>query len=538
MGIDVKQYQAPGPVGARFIASRGPIDIIMGPAGSGKTVASCIKGPLTSAAYMPICKDGRVRVKLVCVRDTYRDFARTALASWHEMFPIGHPWQRPEKGYEGGQDRPVKHHLIWEAWRGPEKVIVEFSLETGAIGDNNVMQFVKGYEVSMAWGNEIDLLDPSVPGALFMRTGRYPPVAQIADSELQRVSKDGREAMRKMGITVAADELVLPRMFWGDMNPPDIDHPILKECGYNDKEARNPAYNFFEQPGGLDPLAENRVGRPRSAYEMDLVAMPEHISRRMVHGKAGYAQDGKPIYPEFNDKIHVADQALDPLPNVPLSVGFDAGGSPAGVIGQFLPNGQLRLLDEICAEPGTGVARFAMMTYELLIDRYAGFVFREAFGDPSAFYGADTQNGELAFMQTLGKALSLNIFPTESNEPGLRQDAVRWYLAGVIDQSTPRMIISPRCKKIIGGFAAHYKLTKQASIGGTDKLAAVKNEYSHPHDGLQYLCLGHRGAAGVMEDAAKLGRPDNVMTMQQLRDQRAARHQQPARPGDFNVWDV
>ncbi|NTF67699.1 hypothetical protein [Rhizobium rhizogenes] len=537
MGIDVKQYQPPGPVGARFIASRGPIDIIMGPAGSGKTVASCIKGPLTSAAYMPVCKDGRVRVKLVCVRDTYRDFARTALASWHEMFPIGHPWQRPDKGYEGGQDRPVKHHLIWEAWRGPEKVIVEFSLETGAIGDNNVMQFVKGYEVSMAWGNEVDLLDPSVPGALFMRTGRYPPVSMIADSELQRVSKDGREAMRKMGLTVDPSETVLPRMFWGDMNPPDIDHPILKECGYEDKETKNPAYNFFEQPGGLDAGAENRVGRPRSAYEMDLIAMPEHMSRRMVHGKPGYSQDGKPVYPEFNLSVHVADQPIVPTAGLGLTIGIDAGGSPAATIGQPQPNGQERLLAELVTEPGTGPTRFGQMLIDLLIQQFPGLPILAAWGDPAAFMGGDTVTGEFNWIQVVQGIIRTPINPAPSNEPHIRQEAVRWHLAGMIDGHTPRYLVDPRCKRMIGGFAGHYKLTKLASVSGTDKLAVVKNEYSHPHDGEQYRLLGYRGLASVIGDAARSALPTGIVSLQQARDQRAARHQQPARPGDFDVWN-
>lgn len=534
MGIDVQRYLPPGPVGAAFIKSRGPIDIIMGPAGSGKTVASCIKGPRIAAEYMPVCKDGRVRFKLACVRDTYRDFARTALASWHEMFPIGHPWQRPDKGYEGGQDRPVKHHLIWEAWRGPDKIICEFTFETGAIGDQNVEQFIKGYEVSAGWGNEVDLLDPRVPGLLFQRTGRFPPVSMIAPSELQRVSRDGREAMRKMGLTVADDEVVLPRLFWGDMNPPDIDHPVLAECTGNAERPKNPAYNFFQQPSGLSAQAENRVGKPRSSYELEQATQPEHITRRMVHGLPGYAQDGKPVYPEFDQRLHVADQPLQPAIGVPLSIGKDAGGSPAGTVCQFMPNGQLRILAELCSEPGTGPARYSQMFFELLIDQFPGYPIREAWGDPAAFYGADTTAGELAWMQTVSKALSIQILPAPSNEPHIRQEAVRWYLGAPIDATTPRMIIDPRCKMLIGGFAAHYKLTKQASVSGTDRLDVVKNKYSHPHDALQYVCLGHRGMHVVMDDASRLGRAKNVVTIAQARAAEAARKNRT----NFNVFDV
>lgn len=535
MGLSLTHYEPPGPVGNAFILSRGPLDFIMGPAGSGKTVCSVVKGPRLAASYMPVCKDGWVRFKQVVVRNTYRDFARTYLASWYEMFPEAHPWT---VSHEGGQDRPIRHRMQWEALRGSQKVKVDFILETGAIGDHNIEQFVKGYEVSAASGNECDLLDPNVHGLLYQRTGRYPPVDQISPAELDRVSRDGRASMREMGLQIDDGETVLPRVYWGDMNPPDVDHQILKDCGYGEHvDVKRPGYRLFHQPGGLDINAENRKGKPRSSYELEAATQPASIVRRMVHGLPGYVQDGNPVYPEFNQRLHVADQPLTPRPGVPLSTGMDAGGSPAGVVGQFLPNGQLLLLAELCAEPGCGPNRFATMIYEMLIDQFPGMPFREAWGDPAAFMGADTQNGELHWMGTVGKALSLNIMPTETNEPSMRQEAVRWYLTGMIDGQTPRLLIDPRCKRIIGGFAAHYKLTKQASMGATDKMAVVKNEYSHPHDALQYMCLGHRGLPGVISDSAQLGRPGNVMTIQQARDQRQARDL-AGRRRDFNVWDV
>jgi hypothetical protein len=536
MAVSIQSYKPPGPVGAAFIQSRGPIDIIMGPAGSGKTVASCVKGPMLAASYMPVCRDGRVRVKLICVRDTYRDFARTALASWHEMFPVGHPWQRADKGYEGGQDRPVRHHLEWEAFRGPDRIIVEFTLETGAIADNNVMQFVKGYEVSMAWGNEVDMMSPEVPGALFMRTGRYPPVDKIAPSELDRVSRDGREAMRKMGMTVDATELVLPRMFWGDMNPPDVDHQLLKEVGWEDPDTKNPAYNFFRQPGGLDAQAENRVGRPRSAYEMDLRAMSEPLARRMVHGLPGYAQDGKPVYPEYNERLHRADQPLAPTPGRGITIGIDAGGSPAATIGQPQANGQDRLLAELVTEPNTGPTRFATMLLELLMTQFVGLPILGIWADPSAFHGGDSESGEYNWVLSVQKTLRFPINPAPSNEPGIRQEAVRMGLTGMIDGMTPRYLVSPVCKVMVGGFAAHYKLTKQASISGTNKLSVFKNEYSHPHDAEQYRRLGYIGLSNVIAAGSAANLPANVAS---LHDQRLARNQpKPQRQGDFSVWDV
>ncbi len=158
---------------------------------------------------------------------------------------------------------------------------------------------------------------------------------------------------------------------------------------------------------------------------------------------------------------------------------------------------------------------------------FRGLPVSEAWFDPSAFYGADRQAGELAFAETVARAINVSIMPAPSNEPSLRQEAVRWYLGAPIDANTPRLIIDPRCERTIGGFAAHYKLTKQASAGATDRLAVAKNEYSHIHDAWQYLCLGHRGRAGVIADVSKLGRASNVVAMQSRRAR-----------SDFDVWSV
>lgn len=71
------------------------------------------------------------------------------------------------------------------------------------------------------------------------------------------------------------------------------------------------------------------------------------------------------------------------------------------------------------------------MILEVLMRDFPGFPISEAWADPSAFYGADRQAGELAHMEIVARALNVSILPAPSNEPALRQDAVRWYLGAV-----------------------------------------------------------------------------------------------------------
>lgn len=541
MGIDIQRYMPPGPIGAAFIQSRGPIDAIMGPGGSGKTVCSVIKGPMHAANYLPVCKDGWVRVKTLCVRDTYRSFARTALASWYNTFPEKHAWT---ESHEGGQDRPVVHKICWEAWRGPDKVKIEYVMETGAIGDNDLEAFAKGYEISMAWCNEYDLMPENTMPVFFQRCGRYPPVEQIAPSELERVSRDGRAAMRMMGLEVDDSEPVLPRIVWGDMNPPDVDHPAYKTpFGKASKPGGiyknvTPGWNGFWQPGGLTPHAENRVGKPRSSYELEAATTKDkRLVLRMVHSRPAYAKDGTPVYEDyFNPEIHRADQTLTAAPHLGLTIGIDAGGSPAATIGQEMPNGQNRLLAEVVADPGTGPTRFGQKIIALLMTRFPGIPIIGAWGDPSAWYGADTSTGEFHWMNTLAATVGFPISPAPSNEPGIRQEAVKHYLGLMIDGHTPGYLVDPSCEVILGGYEAHYKFSKKTSTSETDKLDVVKNEYSHPHDAEQYRLLGRLGLANLVTQSAQSIRPANVTSLQAARQQRQL--EQQGGHGNFNVWDV
>lgn len=516
--FNIYQYEVPGPIAARYIQSEGPIDCIVGPWGSGKTVATVFKIARHAGNLFPVCKDGVVHVRCAAIRDTYREMAKTALSSWHEFFPKRGPFTAPDRdAYSGGQDRPVKHILDWKVirkWPGargewvPRETTVRLEMEFGAIGEQNLDSFFKGYEISMGWMNECDLLHKDVPGRFYGRTARYPPRVEVAEWEAHRL---GLEKDPDTGVEV----IRLPRIIMGDYNPPDETNWTYER--HIDEPEKWPGYNFFQQPSGLSPQAENRRGKSRSQYEEEERAFGVGTADAMrnVHGQYAAKSKGTVIFKGFNLLKHRASEPLRIVPELPFYIGMDAGGRPAAVFGQIMPNGQRRVQREVVSLPDTvtGPARFAEKLNEVILRDYRNMRCAGAWADPASWYGADKIRGELAWVETVQLALQIPIQPTASNDLGSRFDAVDWYFGGDIDAHTPRVLIDPSCKYLIRAYVSQYHLTKHSSEGKTDADEVEKNEYSHVAEADQYWCYGYRGPQQVKKDAARMGRPDNVVPL-------------------------
>lgn len=472
--INPLQFDPPGPVGEAFIFGSDPIDFIMGPAGSAKTVCSIFR-LVTTTLRFPVCKDGVIRTRIPIVRENFRVLYRTTLPSLFRFFPRDFPGAK----FEGGQDRPFNFTLRFVTPRGRK---VQLILDGFGIGDHAIEELLRGYEPSAAWLNEADMLDRKVPPFMFGRVAqnRYPGRALLAD-----------------------EAAPMPKTIWGDLNPPLITHWIKEDFEDNPR----PGYRLRRQPSGLSEQAENRRYVPRDTYEAMAKTMDADTVRRMVHGEFGLTGEGALVYPEFNYAKHVSDK-VEPL-DLPLRIGVDAGGSPAAVLFQYSPTGKLRVLDELASAAGTGVGRFGEMLVDLIQARYRGLRLEIGWGDPSAFHGADRVAGELAFMEILARTLNILILPTETNDPHMRRQAVRWFLAHPGDDSNvPFFAMHARCKVLAGGFQGGFVLHVNPH-DSIERIRFLKNKFSHPHEGLQYGAYGSRGHAGIINDAARAGRPGN-----------------------------
>lgn len=526
--FSLTHFEPPGPVCAAYIRSLGPIDAITGPSGSGKTVGTVFKLIRFAVAAMPVTKSGVVKCRITVLRDNYRALYRTTLRSWFQWFPPDFPGS----SFFGGQDRPAQHRLRLSTVRLVDgvrrEVPVDLEVDFFAVGDIAIEELLKGYETSAGWANEADLLAERVVPFLFDRTGRYPSKVEFAG------------------------DMSLPRMVAADFNPTSPNHFLWKACATGSFQKDKPedpleaalqatasanvpkaAVNFFQQPSGLSQEAENRRGKSYEDYARAAAVMTENDVRRFVHGKPGYALDGRPVYArEFDRKRHVAAGRLQVIQGLPLHIGFDQGNSPAAIFFQVDSHGQMRIYRELWLGQGVGYTRFLQSMIPILTQPpFRGLPPGNYTADPAGFYGADKVAGELAWAQSISAGLGHPVYPAPTNEPATRLEAVRLRLSYQIDATTPGLIIDPEgCPLLIEGFEAEYKYPKLSDKAATTYgEAPLKNTHANVHDGLQYGTLGVFSPGAVVAEAARAGRPENVVSMR-------AKRGAGGTSWDFSAW--
>jgi hypothetical protein len=470
------EWKAPGPVAQAFMQeSRRPVQGIMGPIGSGKTSAVLMKLVKLAQRQQPSTRDGLRKFKFTVVRDTYRQLWRTTIPTWHAWVPstIG--------VWNGATDSPARHTIHMALADG---TVCEVIAEFVAIGDNKIEDVLRGYEPTAFYLNEMDLLIEEVLTYCRGRAGRYP-----------RMDEGGPSWF---GVLF-------------DLNAPEEDNWTVRVLR---DELNEEAIAFFRQPGGMievspgeyiiNTKAENLKNLPEGYYENQIEGQPAWYIRRMILSKIGYSRSGKPVYPEFNEDIHVAASELLPVPGLQLKIGADAGRTPAAIIGQSMANGQLRILDELCARD-MGPKRFGEALNQLLhsdkyrawsepqgeLARFGGPVAARitGVGDPSAGFAGDDAD-ERSWLEILSNTTGIYFRPAPTNLITPRLEAVRRPLTRIIDGQHPGILISPTCKVTIKGFNSGYRYRKlQIASREVYDEKPEKNESSHPHDAVQYFAL-------------------------------------------------
>jgi hypothetical protein len=449
----VVSYAPPGPVIRKFFQSQAFFRGIRGPLGSGKSTA-CVAEILRRAQLQAPSPDGVRRTRWAVIRNSYPELRTTTLETWKQWCPATYG--------KITYDSPIRHFV--------QTPTMEFEVLFMALDREDDVRKLLSLELTGGWINEAREIPKAIVDALTGRVGRFP-------SKIQG------------GCTWSG--------IFADTNPPDD-----QSWWYNLETDCPEGWEFFTQPSGLSPEAENVQNLPDGYYARLIAGKDPDWVKVYLHGEFGFVIEGKPVYPMYRDRIHAATEVIRPIPELPLLIGQDFGLTPAAVLGQKLADGRWLILDELTAD-GCGIERFSELLRGYIATNYPEFdthtIEHLGWADPAGNHKAETD--ERCALEIL-KANTQNLIRWQAaptNEYETRREVVVSCLNRLVD-GNPGLLISPKCKMLRKGFASgyHYKIIKTGN-GSQVHDKPAKNEYSHPHDALQYLLLG----AGEYQVVAK-----------------------------------
>ena len=428
------------------------VKLLVGPLGSAKTTAACIEILRRAGAQAP-GPDGIRRSRWACIRNTFAELKTTTVKSWAQ-------WAPTDLGKFTIGGSPIVHKIVTS----------DMDLEVLFIPldkDEDVKKLLS-MELTGAWIDECREVPKSVLDTLTGRVGRYP-------SKLQ----GGCTWSGVLGTSNPSDtECWLYKVF----------HPATPF------ETVPEGWKLYRQPSGRSPQAENLENLPAHYYERMLAGKDPEWIKVFVDGEFGFVLEGQVVYPSFRDSVHVSPVPLTPMPHLPLTLGADWGLTPACVIGQQLPDGRVHILGEYVCED-SGIVRFATGLSAYLKANYPECKVGSCLGDPA---GTSRQADERTIFDLMNEYTPWRWRPAPTNEVTLRIEAVSAALNRLVD-GHPGFLLDPRCGMLRKGFAGGYCFQRVLASGGnTFHEAPKKNQYSHPHDALQYLVLGVGGAEAVL----------------------------------------
>lgn len=445
-GVLAVDYTA-SETGSAFLADDSFVRGIMGPVGSGKSTICCME-ILRRACESPVCLDGVRRSRAVVIRNTYPELRDTTMKTFGDWIPpdVGH-WKLTDKTFiidfvSEDDGVPVYCEVLFRALDTPDDVRSLLSLE-----------------LTFAYINEAREVEKAVLRLLLTRLRRYPATRMLPP-----------------GATYWSG-------LWMDTNPCDDDHWWYKRF----EEEKPKGSRLFRQPGGRHPKAENLANLPANYYA-DIIEQnkddPDFI-KVYVDGEYGAPKEGKPIYPEWKDSVHV-DASVEPDPSLDILLGQDFGLTPAIVLAQRKSDGQLQVFDEFVSED-MGARRFGDELLRYIKKTYPGRALR-GWGDPAGSIRAQTdETTPFDIMNAAG----IPVAPAPTNDFDLRREAVAGMLQRMTMLSRPALVVHPRCKTLRKGMGGRY-CYRRLRVTGREAFALEpdKNKYSHVCEGLQYLAVG------------------------------------------------
>ncbi|MEE8382705.1 MAG: phage terminase large subunit [Thermodesulfobacteriota bacterium] len=442
----------------RFHLSDAFVRGLIGPIGSGKSVSCCWELMMKAHEQAPF--EGIRSSRWIIVRNTYRELMDTTMETFFSWFPKS-----------TGDFQKMNMKFIYRK-KLDDGTIVYAEFLFRALDKPDDIKKLLSLELTGGWLNEVREIPKSVVDMLIGRLGRYP----------------------RTGVTWSG--LIM------DTNPPDEDH-----WWYKLFEVDCPGdYEIFHQPSGLSKEAENlhnllqkpehstmtmeeRKAVGRVYYTRMVAGKDEEWINVYVHGKYGFVVDGKAIYPEFNDAIHVSRQEII-LPEAckenTIWIGIDFGRTPAAAFGFQATDGQWIIFDEMVTD-NMGARRFSEVLGQKIRQEFSKYHL-EIWGDPK---GADMTQVDDETPYLVLRGAGIEAWPANTNDPVIRREAVAINLMRLTMSGKPGFIIGPKARILRKSMNGGYKY-KRMAIAGQERYQEKpdKNMYSHIAEAVQYLMIG------------------------------------------------
>lgn len=431
------------------------VRVIMGPYGSGKSTWA-ITEIVKRACQVPVWYSGRRRSRWGIVRNTSGELSTTTLATWLAWFE--------ELGDVRKRQKPI---MTYEHTFNDGNGMIELELLFIALDRPEDVRKIKSLELTGCYINELSEVPKAALAHMKGRVNRYPSKAFCQEP------------------------------YWSgiiaDTNPPEDDHWIYKDFEENQFEN----HKLFKQPPGLikddnnkwvrNPNADNAAHLPDNYYEMLAEGQSQEFIKVFCLGEYGSVGFGKRVYPEFNPDFH-AVESLVAIQGEQLILGWDFGLTPACVVLQLSPRGQLLILKEYIGD-GMGIRTFAdSIVIPSLKKDFPYCRVGMSVADPAG----NARNEIVEEMSCIGELNSLNVPTTgaRTNDIDPRLGSVRYFLNKMVD-GKPGLVLDRRnCPTIFKGFVKDYVYARVA-VSGEERYKDKpnKNMASHPMDALGYGCL-------------------------------------------------
>jgi len=472
------KYVSPPTIG-KFMQSNAFIRGLRGPIGSGKSSGSAMeifrRASLQEHNNLGGIKKRRTRFAVV--RNTNNQLETTTVKTWLDWFPeniFGRFYMR----------YPMRHYIRYKD--------IESEVWFIALDKPDDIKKLLSLELTGAWVNEARETPYEIIEMLTGRVGRYP------------AEKDGGQTWS--GVIM-------------DTNSPEDDHwwAILEGVApVPDNWAPPEDVEMFIQPPAmfekrdgkeikweLNLNAENLANLNPKYYQRYASGKPQSKIRIYIGNKYGTDTEGKQVYDEFNEDVHVAKEPLKRIPGGIIIVGLDFGRTPAACFSQRTARGQWQDIHELVTQ-NMGAERFAVLLKQECASVFPGCNF-QFWGDPSGGHGG--QIDERTYFDVL-RANGTKVRAAPAQNWTIRREAGAASLNRMID-GFPGYLCSPTCKNLIKGFKNGFKF-RRLNVSGQPRYTELpeKNIYSHIHEARQYGYCGGGEARELIRD--KSGKKQKV----------------------------